>query len=164
MSEKYGGRFIDLTGKKFGKLTAIKRISPIGERVQWLCKCDCGNELEAYATYLGTGDTRSCGCLKKETESINLREKYDDKRIEGVVKPLFKGKEPRKDSSTGFRGVNKYYTRVSREERYRAWITIKGKRYYKAGFLTAYDAYHIGRVELERKHLPNWEDHKDENS
>lgn len=162
MSEKYGSRFIDLTGKKYGKLTVIKRTSPIGEKVLWLCKCDCGNELEVYATYLGTGDTKSCGCLKKEMESINLREEYDNKRVDGVVKPLFKSKEPRKDSSTGYRGVAKYFTRISREGRYRAWITVKGKRYYKSGFLTAHAAYHIGRVDLERKHLPNWEEKKND--
>lgn len=161
MSKEYGSRFIDLTGKKFGKLTTIKRISPVGERVKWLCKCDCGNELEAYATYLSNGDTESCGCLKKEMDSINLRDKYEAKRVDGVVKPLFKGKQPRKDSGTGYRGVTKYYTRVSKEDRYRAWITINGKKYYKSGFLTAYDAYHVGRLGLERKHLPNRNEEKE---
>ena len=68
--------------------------------------------------------------------------------------PLFKGKEPRKDSSIGYRGVSKYLTRKSKEERYRALITVKGKRYYKSGFLTAEDAYYRGRLELEKEYLP----------
>ena len=38
------GKFIDLTGMKFGKLTAIKRaenyITPKGQKItQWLCEC-----------------------------------------------------------------------------------------------------------------------------
>ena len=38
----------DLTGKKFGRLTVIKRdedrIQPSGQhKARWLCKCDCGN-------------------------------------------------------------------------------------------------------------------------
>lgn len=39
----------DLTGKRFGKLTVIRRakdyITPKGKpHTQWLCVCDCGNE------------------------------------------------------------------------------------------------------------------------
>lgn len=90
----------------------------------------------------------------KDMDNVNLREQYDNKRIDGVVAPLFKGKDPRKDSSTGFRGVSEYRTRVSKELRYRAWITVKGKRYYKSGFKTPEEAYYNGRLELERKHLP----------
>lgn len=32
----------------------------------WKCQCDCGNEKIAYSSYLLTGRTSSCGCLKKE--------------------------------------------------------------------------------------------------
>lgn len=152
---EYGPRFKDLTGQKFGRLTAIKRISPHGTRkIKWLCKCDCGNKTEVYASYLTVGDTRSCGCLKRELEEKHLREKYDEKRVDGVAMHLFKRKEPRKDSTTGYRGVSRYYTRVSKQERYRAWITVKGKRYYKSGFKSAKDAYYNGRLILEDKYLP----------
>lgn len=145
----------DLTSKRFGNLVAIE---PLKERknkkVVWKCKCDCGNYTKVISTYLTNGDTKSCGCIKKEQENKNLRNAYDDTRINDVVTPLFKGKEPRKDSTTGYRGVSRYYTRKSKELRYRAWITIKGKRYYKSGFTTPEDAYYNGRLILENKHLP----------
>ena len=59
----------DLTGKRFGKLTVIKRvedyISPKGQhQVQWLCKCDCGKERIVLAACLKDGTVRSCGCDK----------------------------------------------------------------------------------------------------
>lgn len=64
------GKSNDLTGKKFGKLTVVKRgddyVSPSGaKRVQWLCKCDCGNEnlILVAANNLTSGHTKSCGCL-----------------------------------------------------------------------------------------------------
>jgi len=123
-------------------------------KVVWLCRCKCGNEVEVQTSYLTFGETRSCGCLKKDMDNKNLRDAYDKKRVDGVAKQLFKGQEPRKDSSTGYRGVSKYYTRKSKELRYRAWITVKGKRYYKSGFLTPEDAYYNGRLELEKKYLP----------
>lgn len=153
----------DLTGKKFGRLTVLGKTDIKKQnRTVWLCKCDCGNEVEVISTYLTTGDTQSCGCLKIEQNKVNLREEYESKRVEGVVRPLFKGVEPRKDSSTGYRGVTKYYTRKSKELRYRAWITVNGKRYYKSGFKTAEEAYYQGRLKLEELYLPKQEDDNNE--
>src|SRR5699024_1188634 len=141
--------------RKFGRLKIIRELTEReGNNIVCECKCDCGTIINIKKIYITTGQTQSCGCIKKEQEIKNLRNEYNSKRVNGVVKPLFKGKEPRKDSSTGFRGVSKYYTRKSQELRYRAWITIKGKRYYKSGFKTAEDAYYIGRLSLEKKYLP----------
>lgn len=61
----------ELCGKKFGRLTVVKRcenyVSPKGvTRSNWLCKCDCGNELKVTADKLKSGNTKSCGCLKNE--------------------------------------------------------------------------------------------------
>jgi len=154
---------MDLIGKKFEKLKVIEELKERKNgRVVWRCKCDCGNYIDVVSTYLTTGQTTSCGCVKKELERKNLREEYNSKRVNDVVLPLFKGKEPRKDSSTGFRGVQKYYTRKSKEVRYRGWITVNGKRYYKAGFKTPEEAYYNGRLKLEELYLPKQEENNDE--
>lgn len=62
MNSKY-----DLTGKKFERLTVIKRVenSKSGQ-TRWLCKCDCGNETIVWGNHLRSGHTRSCGCINKE--------------------------------------------------------------------------------------------------
>lgn len=65
------GKLIDLTGWKFGRLTAINRaedyIAPSGQKQpQWLCKCDCGNHIIVRSQYLKDGRISSCGCLKSE--------------------------------------------------------------------------------------------------
>lgn len=151
-------KIVDLTGKRFGRLLVIKEAGIKKTHKAWLCKCDCGNKIVVKSPYLIRGDTKSCGCLKEELEEKHLRDEYENKRVEGVVMPLFKGKEPRKDSSTGYRGVQKYYTRKSRQLRYRAWITVKGKKYYKSGFTTPEDAYYKGRLVLEDKYLPKIEE------
>lgn len=59
------GKFIDLTGMKFGKLTAIKRADNIGIKTAWECQCDCGNKIVVMSNSLRTGNTKSCGCLAK---------------------------------------------------------------------------------------------------
>ena len=59
--------FIDLTGKRFGKLEIIKFAGKNKwGKSKWLCKCDCGNKVEIVGSYLIKGDTKSCGCLKRE--------------------------------------------------------------------------------------------------
>ena len=62
---------IDITGQRFGRLTAIKLI-PKEERTwsnkerAWLCKCDCGNEVIVRQRSLrGARMTQSCGCVRK---------------------------------------------------------------------------------------------------
>ncbi len=57
-------RCLDLTGKTFGLLTAIKVVSrkPSGSRL-WFCQCKCGNTKDVGTTSLTKGATRSCGCL-----------------------------------------------------------------------------------------------------
>ena len=61
------GKFIDLKGKRFGRLTILKRVEN-GKwgHTRWLCECDCGNIIEVVGYYLITGHTQSCGCLRKE--------------------------------------------------------------------------------------------------
>lgn len=61
------GKNIDITGKRFGKLTAIE-ISGKSKNgaILWLCKCDCGNIRNVISTNLRSGSTVSCGCLGKE--------------------------------------------------------------------------------------------------
>lgn len=150
-----------MINKRFGRLIIMKELKERKDNlIVYRCQCDCGNVVDVKKIYLTTGETKSCGCLKSDQEHHNLRKSYDDKRIDGVAKQLFKGKEPRRDSSTGYRGVSKYLTRVKKEERYRAWITVKGKQYYKSGFLTPEDAYYNGRLMLEEKHLPKDDDNE----
>lgn len=42
--DKMSNKVIDLTGKKFGRLTVLSRYKENTRGyAQWLCKCDCGN-------------------------------------------------------------------------------------------------------------------------
>lgn len=63
---------IDLTGKKFGKLTVLHRESDKGTK--WICQCDCGNikSIEGYS--LRSGNTQSCGCINYSIGEQNIKE------------------------------------------------------------------------------------------
>lgn len=49
------GNFIDLTGQRFGQLTAIKRVKDDDGKNKWLCRCDCGDTKLVLAGHLRGG-------------------------------------------------------------------------------------------------------------
>lgn len=54
----------DLTGSRFGKLVAQKRLDARrGGKLYWECACDCGGSTNVCTNALTSGRTRSCGCL-----------------------------------------------------------------------------------------------------
>lgn len=61
------GAFVDLSGRKFGRLTVLRRGGYAGVRIGWLCRCDCGEEVVKAANNLYSGNTKSCGCLRVKT-------------------------------------------------------------------------------------------------
>ena len=73
------GKFVDLTGQRFGRLVAIKLLTSKGaKRHKWLCKCDCGNECVVLGHNLVGGHTKSCGCLRKEKARKITYSFYED--------------------------------------------------------------------------------------
>lgn len=64
------GEFIDMTGKKFNRLTVLRRDGyASGYTVKWLCLCDCGNTTSVSGSKIRSGWTQSCGCLASETRA-----------------------------------------------------------------------------------------------
>lgn len=59
----------DLTGKKFGRLTVLKKDGKENGNQMYLCQCECGNTVRVYHSNLTRGLSKSCGCLQKEETS-----------------------------------------------------------------------------------------------
>lgn len=72
---KTAHNFIDLTGKRFGRLVVVSRAESKGSMTRWNCVCDCGNETVVYSANLRRGYTQSCGCYRHECEFERLTEK-----------------------------------------------------------------------------------------
>lgn len=88
--------FVDLTGQRFGNLTALY---PTKERtkwnsVVWACCCDCGNYCKVSSQHLIDGNTQSCGCLTSSNEgkiqrlfqqnNIKFRSQYTFSDLRGI--------------------------------------------------------------------------------
>lgn len=136
-------KVVNLEGKIFGRLTAIK---PTSERyfgsIVWECKCSCGNPVHVEAASLVSGNTKSCGCM--HTESANLRwAKNKNDNVHGYIDNTcisqIRSKEIRSDNTTGITGV--CYNKKDRGyKKYRARITFKRKCYDLGRYITLEEA------------------------
>lgn len=64
---------IDLTGKRFGRLTVLEWIPSARGNARWLCRCDCGTEKVVNGKSLRNGHSKSCGCYQREEVSQRMR-------------------------------------------------------------------------------------------
>lgn len=57
----------NIIGQRFGRLTVV---GDSGKRkngfVLWECICDCGNRCNVIGKRLASGNTKSCGCIRRE--------------------------------------------------------------------------------------------------
>jgi hypothetical protein len=65
----------NLKDQEFDRLTVLKEVESRGKHRIWLCRCACGNETEKYQSNLVSGQSRSCGCLRKE-RSVEANTKH----------------------------------------------------------------------------------------
>lgn len=138
-----GRRPRDLSGQKFGLLTAVYPTERRDHRgsVYWHCVCECGNEIDVAAGALLDGNNRSCGCLKDKNQKQIAQRRH---LVDGTCVEVLEKRKKRRDNESGFRGV--FYLKNS--NRYRVDIGFKGKRYY-VGLFEDYDEAVQARLEAE---------------
>lgn len=123
---------IDLTGQKFGRLTVIKKISKPEyykkNTTFWQCKCDCGNICEVDGSNLRTGNTQSCGCLKRQNSSHGeekIKQILQENNIVFQTEKIFK---ECKFDDTGYYGRFDFYL-----PDYNILIEFDGIQHFKEG-------------------------------
>lgn len=65
---RYGHRYLELTGKRFGIVTVLKYAYSKHDQTYWLCRCDCGKEKTIISPNLRKYPNISCGCIKEKTK------------------------------------------------------------------------------------------------
>ena len=96
-----GRKPVDLTGQRFGYLTALNVDSCKNKNAMWVCRCDCGKIVSVESQKLRNGNTQSCGCkrgkIKIETSGTHGKTKTRLYRIWHSMKSRcdydFKGSE-----------------------------------------------------------------------
>ena len=59
-----------MINQKFGRLIVIERSETRYQQALWRCVCECGTETFVTGNRLRSGQTKSCGCLRREVSSI----------------------------------------------------------------------------------------------
>ena len=104
------GKRKDITGKRFGKLTAIKKMRGRRKRQicpTWLFLCDCGNYISypydnvVHSVHKGR---QSCGCLRDKYYA-NKKKFIGITNIKGTCIERIKSKKPNKNNKSGVKGV-----------------------------------------------------------
>ena len=62
----------DLTGRTFGKLTAMQCVEGSRSRGVWECRCECGNTKRVSYHNLVHDCTKSCGCSRGQSKAKEL--------------------------------------------------------------------------------------------
>lgn len=148
---------IDITGKKFGRLTVIKPADTVKGHLRWYCKCDCGKEHIAYGSSLKNGGTTSCGCYKTENAKrlySSVRQK--DKHLYAIwngIKQRCRNSNHKSYHNYGGRGIHMCDEWADKYETFYCWAINTG---YKKGL-------EIDRINNDGNYEPNncrWVDRK----
>lgn len=144
----YMGHFrkkLDLTGQRYGKLSALAPAENVGNRTAWLCRCDCGQETVVKTHHLCSGHTKTCGC---QNGAGGPRTALGLTYIDGTCVEMIRSKTIRRNNTSGVPGVDWW----AAKGRWRAAICFKGKRYYLGSYTRFEDAVRARRQGEEQLH------------
>jgi hypothetical protein len=135
----------ELIGRKFGRLTILKKTAEKSFSGAYLyrCKCECGKTITASLSNLKTKNVISCGCAFKESsKELNSRlEFYDGTNISKI-----KSKKRQKNNTSGYTGVSLN----PRSKKWDACIYLRGKTIHLGQFKRIEDAIRARKnAELE---------------
>lgn len=137
---------LDLTGKKFGKLTAIKQVGKDKHNFYiWECKCECGNVINVISISLTSGNTKSCGCMLKVNLEVQRSKNSVENTNVAALKNLLKNNKS-KVTKSGVKGVGW----DKRKNKWRTYIMFQRKFYHLGYFADLKDAIKA-RKEAEEK-------------
>jgi hypothetical protein len=147
----------DLSGRRFGRLEAIKLTNKKGHRgMLWECRCDCGKIILADRWSLISGQKLSCGCLHNDLACEHVAKGREKNLIEGTHIGAIKKNTVFKNSASGVRGV----TWDRRRQKWQARLQFKGKMYNLGHFDNLEDAAAARKEAEEKYYKPFLEQHK----
>jgi hypothetical protein len=79
-------------GEVYGRLTVVSRLKNDGRnRPVFACRCRCGITVPVKSNSLRTGNTRSCGCLKREAIKRTVELHWQKPQGEAALTALLAG-------------------------------------------------------------------------
>lgn len=147
-----GRKAIVNIGDKFGKLTVLEVAgkSKKGELI-YKCKCDCGNITTVKGIHLFNGNTKSCGCIKKERMKRLQSKATNTGRFEGTkICKISHTEKLSRNNTSGTTGV--CYSK--RNKCWVAYINFRNKRINLGGYKQKEDAIKARKAAEEKYFKP----------
>lgn len=123
-----GSKYIDITGQKFNKLTAIKYAS----NEKWLFQCDCSKQIIKKASDVKRGATKSCSriCTTGNPSKHPLYQTWD-----GIKKRCYQ------PNSTGYKNYGGRGIKMCKEWKTSFWNFVKdmGEKPFEASSIERLD-------------------------
>lgn len=147
------GKFIDLTGKEYGRLTVLRRAIYVTKgRTYWVCSCSCGNPKEAvvFSSNLTMGLIKSCGCLLQEyreggTRAVvnNTRRRKMTPELAELVRSMHAEEDVTIAELARINDVS--YQTIANIVHNKSWTGKRAKKRCKLGIMAGYEDL-IGKV------------------
>ncbi len=84
-------KYIDLLGKRFGKLLVTKMIRiPERQNIHWECLCDCGNKTVIAGNTLRSKRSTSCGCNTNQSHILKFKKDHPEATESEIIKERIK--------------------------------------------------------------------------
>lgn len=134
-------KFIDLTGQRFGKVVAVRKIDDYARKdrhAYWLCECDCGNYTTIASHRLRGGITSSCGCINNGKSYTKLYHIWN-----GMKKRCYTKNESCYKHYGG-RGISVCAEWKNNFDAFREWATLNGYA----------DGLTIDRIDVDGDYCP----------
>ena len=104
---RHSNKKLDLTGQRFGRLTALAPAENIGGCTAWLCRCDCGKETVVITKRLRDGHRTSCGCDNENFgKPPNVAGRASLTYVEGTCVEMIQSDTVRRNNTSGVPGVD----------------------------------------------------------
>lgn len=146
------GKTIDLTGQKFGRLTALNIVGKNYDRSYlWLCDCECGKQVVVSSYGLRKGTTKSCGCLQKEL-LIKRSKKFNEYNLSGEYGIGYtSGREEFYFDLEDFDKIKQYCWYLMHDGYIAAYSSKNKKIFMHRLIMSAQDAVLVDHIHSERK-------------
>lgn len=141
----------NIIGKRFGRLTVVKEGETYRKRdgrsvgKYYVCRCDCGKELNVLRSSLVIGFTTSCGC-KNEEMLKNVKAEQFGVEYGTNVRMIEKNDRLSQANTSGIRGVSWH----KGKQKWSARITFRKKTYWLGAYDTKEEAAEIRKIAEEK--------------
>lgn len=142
---------MDLTGQRFGRLTALQSTEERDScgSILWECVCDCGTHVCYSVSNLNSGNVQSCGCLLDEYRARGTSNRSD--ALENTnIGALIGTKQLHKNNTSGCTGV--CYNQ--KRQKWQAYIDFQKKRYFLGVYDVCEDAVNARKKAERALHDP----------